>query len=45
MKKIKTFISFMYYKWIKRRCPHVCLFCAFKNRECFEEFKTDKTKW
>lgn len=39
MKGVYMFLKFLYWKWIKRRCPHICTFCAWKSRECYEEFK------
>lgn len=23
--------KFMWYKWIKRKCPHICFICKYKN--------------
>lgn len=37
--RVFKYLEFLYHKWIKRGCPHICAFCAFRHRECYEEFK------
>ena len=43
--KIKRTLYFLYYKWIKRDCPHLCMFCSFKHRNCKEEILISNHKW
>ena len=38
MERVKKMIAFFARKWIKGKCPHVCLFCQFRKEhfnECF----------
>lgn len=35
--KIPKILSILYYKWIKKECPHICLFCKHR-KECKEEW-------
>lgn len=35
-------IRFLYRKWIRRRCPHICACCRFRKdhyTECFTEME------
>lgn len=40
LKRMRKQIRFLYRKWIKRECPHVCRTCACKEylfNQCFPE--------
>lgn len=36
-------IKFLFRKWIKDKCPHVCLFCKFR-KEHFNEYFSEITR-
>lgn len=36
-KAIKKYFKFMYDKWVKAECRHMCIFCKFR-KECIDEF-------
>lgn len=40
-------IRFLFNKWIRRRCPHICACCEFKKKhytECFEEMEREERR-
>lgn len=40
-------IRFLFNKWIRRRCPHICAFCEFREghyTECFEEMEQERSR-
>lgn len=40
-------IRFLYKKWIRRRCPHICACCEFRKdhyTECFEEMEQKRSR-
>ena len=36
--KLKSYLHFLYMKWIKHHCRHFCLFCAHDGCECYSEY-------
>lgn len=36
-------IRFLYYKWIKRKCPHFCFLCEYR-KTYLDECKRDSKK-
>lgn len=47
---IKDKLIIFYWKWIKRKCPHICKFCeqefpSYGTREnCYDDFREEMTK-
>lgn len=38
------FINSVYNKWVKRKCPHLCLTCKYKD-SCDYEFRLSESKY
>lgn len=38
---LRKILMLIYYKWIKRACPHFCFFCEFKD-VCYNDGLDDR---